>query len=97
MAAPPDVKSVFGKALDLEAPADRAAYLEQACGGDTALRGEVEGLLAALDRAGRFMSHPAVAPPDPAVPRSCTTTAPISRCEAPGAPRRPAPPRRLFD
>jgi eukaryotic-like serine/threonine-protein kinase len=69
MAASPDVKSVFGKALELEAPADRAAYLDQACGGDAALRGQVEGLLAALGKAGRFMSHPAVAPPDLAVPR----------------------------
>jgi serine/threonine protein kinase/Tfp pilus assembly protein PilF len=69
MAASPDVKSVFGKALELETPADRATYLDQACGGDAALRGEVEGLLAALGKAGRFMSHPAVAPPDVAAPR----------------------------
>jgi len=69
MAASPDVKSVFGKALELATPADRAAYLDQACGGDAALRGKVEGLLAALGKAGRFMSHPAVAPPDLALPR----------------------------
>jgi eukaryotic-like serine/threonine-protein kinase len=68
MAASTDVKSVFGKALELATPADRAAYLDQACGGDPALRGEVEGLLAALGQAGRFMSHPAVAPPDRAAP-----------------------------
>ena len=60
---------MFGKALELATPADRAAYLEQACGGDAALRGEVEGLLVALGKAGRFMSHPAVAPPDLAVAR----------------------------
>jgi serine/threonine protein kinase/tetratricopeptide (TPR) repeat protein len=66
MAVLPDVKSVFGKALELASPADRAAYLGEVCGGDSRLRGEVEGLLSALDRAGRFMSHPPAALPDPA-------------------------------
>ena len=68
MAASPDVKSVFGEALALTTPADRAAYLDRACGGDAALRGEVEGLLAALGKAGGFMSRPAVTPPEPVVP-----------------------------
>src|SRR5262245_30615737 len=40
-----DVKSIFGKALELSAPGERAAYLDQACGGDTGLRAEVESLL----------------------------------------------------
>lgn len=66
MAVSPDVKSVFGKALELESPAERTAYLDQVCGCDSTLRGEVEGLLSALDRAGRFMSHPAAALPDAA-------------------------------
>jgi len=68
MTSSPDVKSVFGKALELATPADRAAYLDQTCGRDAALRGEVEGLLAALGDAGGFMTHPAVAPPDLAAP-----------------------------
>jgi hypothetical protein len=54
------VKSIFGKALELPA-ADRAAYLDQACASDAALRAEVEGLLQALDAAGPFLNRP-VAP-----------------------------------
>ena len=48
MTAPADdVKAIFGKALELTAPAARAAYLDEACAGHPALRGEVEGLLQA--------------------------------------------------
>jgi len=31
---PPDVKSIFGRALEIESPAARAAYLAEACGTD---------------------------------------------------------------
>lgn len=53
-------KSIFGQALAIESPPQRAAYLDQACGGDAALRAEVEGLLAALEKAGAFLEKPAV-------------------------------------
>src|SRR5262245_23489437 len=56
-----DVKSIFGHALAIDTPAGRAAYLDKACGGDAALRAEVEGLLAANGRAGEFMRRPAAA------------------------------------
>jgi serine/threonine protein kinase/tetratricopeptide (TPR) repeat protein len=56
-----DAKSIFGKAQEFAAPALRAAYVEEACGGDAALRAEVERLLAAADEAGGFMAKPAVA------------------------------------
>jgi serine/threonine protein kinase/tetratricopeptide (TPR) repeat protein len=58
MTAPADVKTIFGKALELPSAADRAAYLDQACGGDAALRAEVEGLLQALEAAGPFLNRP---------------------------------------
>ena len=70
MATPADVKSVFGQAIELTAPADRMVYLDHACGGDAGLRREVEGLLEALGKAGRFMSHPAVPTLDDSVPSS---------------------------
>src|SRR5205823_2019302 len=54
-----DVKSIFGRAVELAAAADRAAYLDEACCGDAALRAEVEDLLGALDRAGGFLQRPA--------------------------------------
>ncbi|MFO0842572.1 MAG: tetratricopeptide repeat protein [Gemmataceae bacterium] len=52
-------KSIFGQALAIEAAAERAAFLERACGGDAGLRVEVEGLLAALAGAGDFLARPA--------------------------------------
>jgi serine/threonine protein kinase/WD40 repeat protein len=64
MAPSSDAKCIFGKALELPAPADRAAYLDQACGDNAALRSEVAGLLRALEKAGHFMSHPAFKPLD---------------------------------
>src|SRR5262245_53201422 len=60
-AAQPQAKSIFGKALAMDAAEERAAYLEQACGGNAALRAEVESLLAALENAGDFLKQPAVA------------------------------------
>ena len=40
------VKAVFDAARE-RPPAERASYLEAACGGDASLRAEVESLLAA--------------------------------------------------
>src|SRR5260370_12709124 len=56
--AGPDVKSIFGRALEIASPSGRTAYLQEACGNDDALRAEVEGLLQALDRAGPFLNRP---------------------------------------
>ena len=61
-AANPQAKSIFGHALALNTAEERAAYLAQACGDDTALRAEVESLLAALEGAGDFLSQPATPP-----------------------------------
>ena len=52
-----DVKAIFEKALGLTDPADRAAYVSEACGGNATLRAEVMGLLEAADRAGRFLNR----------------------------------------
>jgi serine/threonine protein kinase len=57
----PDVESIFGHALAIASAAARAAFLEEACGGDSKLRADVEGLLAASGRAGEFMRRPAAA------------------------------------
>jgi serine/threonine-protein kinase len=56
-----EVKSIFGEAVEIRSPAERAAYLDQACGGDSRLRAEVESLLQAKQDAGRFLSGPASA------------------------------------
>ena len=52
------VKDVFGRALDVPA-GQRAAWLDAECAGDTALRREIESLLAADAEAGTFISTPA--------------------------------------
>jgi Tol biopolymer transport system component len=55
----PRVKRVLDGALACD-DADKAAYLEQACGPDQALRAQVETLLAARERAATFLETPAV-------------------------------------
>ncbi len=53
------IKEIFEAALG-RPPDERSAYIEQACAGDHALRQEVASLLAAHERAGRFLEEPAV-------------------------------------
>jgi len=60
-------QSIFGEALECASPAEQAAYLDRACGGDTALRARVEALLRAHQKAGHFLQGPS-APAD----GSCT-------------------------
>ena len=53
------VKELLHSALQRE-PAERVAYLEEACRGDASLRKEVEALLASYERAGSFFEIPAM-------------------------------------
>src|SRR5271170_6617769 len=65
MPQPPDREiEVFNAALELPA-AERAAYLDQACAGDDALRQRVEEFLQAEGKVGAFLKSPAVVPPGP--------------------------------
>ena len=57
----PDIKTIFGKALEIYSDADRAAFLAAACAGNAALCCEVESLLAALHKAGSYLEAPAAA------------------------------------
>jgi eukaryotic-like serine/threonine-protein kinase len=50
-------ETIFSAAL-LRAPSERAAYLDQACAGDTALRQRVQDLLEAQPQLGSFMEDP---------------------------------------
>jgi Tol biopolymer transport system component/serine/threonine protein kinase/tetratricopeptide (TPR) repeat protein len=54
------IEGVFDAAADL-APAERDAYLAEACGGDAELRRQVELLIRSHDAAGSFIEEPAVA------------------------------------
>jgi serine/threonine protein kinase/Tfp pilus assembly protein PilF len=68
-----DLKSIFGKALELSSDSERAAYLDRACQGDAGLRAEVESLLQAREKAGAFLagsaSDPATTCDEPIVER----------------------------
>jgi serine/threonine protein kinase len=53
-------QSIFLAALDIGDPTDRLAYVDKACGEDSALRRQVMSLLAAHERSGEFLDVPAV-------------------------------------
>src|SRR5439155_6221909 len=55
------------RALECASPAERDRYLSEACGGNDALRAEVEALLRAHARAGSFLG-PAAHADDPSGP-----------------------------
>jgi eukaryotic-like serine/threonine-protein kinase len=55
---PESVAELFEAALALK-PSEREAFLDQTCGRDSALRQNIENLLAQDARAGSFLQHPA--------------------------------------
>ncbi len=55
------IKQVFDRVVELP-PAERSSVLERLCGGDKALREEVERVLVSDNSAGTFMEKPAAAP-----------------------------------
>jgi len=64
-------RDIFAEALERPAGDARSAYLDQACGGDTALRARLESVLAHHEGNDSFLEEPPTevirfAPPDPA-------------------------------
>jgi WD40 repeat protein/serine/threonine protein kinase len=51
-------RSIFAAALDIADPAERAAYLDKACGGQGDLRQHLDELLAAQAKLGSFLADP---------------------------------------
>lgn len=51
-------ETIFTTALDKRTPAERSAFLDEACGGDAALRQRVEALIAAHEQADNFLELP---------------------------------------
>ncbi|AMV37862.1 hypothetical protein [Planctomyces sp. SH-PL62] len=96
-------RDLFLEALERSDPADRAAYLDRACGADAATRSRVEALLAALEAAGGFLATPVPAEDDAVAateavgpasgPSPGLTTAPDLAATADHGPA-PAPPGR---
>jgi hypothetical protein len=51
-------RSIFDAALDIADPAQRAAYLDNACADQAELRRRIDELLAAQENPGSFMARP---------------------------------------
>src|SRR5262249_21663216 len=73
--------TLFGEALELASAAERAAYLDRACGSDQALRQEVEALLEAHAKVGRFLD-----PKDAAANAAANAASSATGAEADPAP-----------
>ncbi|HEX8737512.1 MAG TPA: protein kinase [Pyrinomonadaceae bacterium] len=77
------IVEIFEQAVEL-APAKRAEFLDAACGGDDAMRGEVEAMLAADENAQDFIETPAAADAslslfDKNIPANTQTIAPVGQ------------------
>jgi serine/threonine protein kinase len=78
----PEANDLFLNALEIRSLAERAAYLDQACGGDAALQAQVEALLSASARAGSFLEQPVL--DQFTGPEAAGTLAAASPAEGPG-------------
>jgi tetratricopeptide (TPR) repeat protein len=63
-------RSIFLVAVEIDSPAERAAFLDRACAGNQALRAEVEALLQAHDKPQRLLDAPVVGAPTTDEPSS---------------------------
>ncbi len=82
------IERLFEQALELP-QGERTAFLTRACGDDVELRGEVESLLGAHDRAGSFLEQPAIPTSPGATPHTPTPHTPTPRTPTPRTPTSP--------
>jgi serine/threonine protein kinase/lipopolysaccharide biosynthesis regulator YciM len=78
------VKAVFDHALEIDTPAERRAYLDDACAGQPDLRLHVESLLSAFAAAGSFLDQPAAVALDTPVSAATPVPAPAGTVAAEG-------------
>src|SRR5437660_402212 len=57
-----NAEEILLAAVGKKTPAERAAYLDGACGSDAGMRALVEGLLKSHDQAGSFLEQPLFEP-----------------------------------
>ncbi len=69
-------RDIFLAATDIQDPAARQAYLDEACGDNAALRVAVEALLASHEQAGSFLEKPLV---DEVLQAPAATFAPLDQ------------------
>jgi hypothetical protein len=81
-------RDIFTAARQLTDPAGRAAYLEEACGGDAGLRDRVEALLQAHEQPNSLLDAPAAELLDSRV--AATRSHQVAGTEAGGPARTPA-------
>jgi serine/threonine protein kinase/lipopolysaccharide biosynthesis regulator YciM len=62
--SPDRIESLFAAAVALATPAARAAFLDEACANDPALRARLDALLRAHDRANPLLDQPGVIDPE---------------------------------
>src|SRR6516164_3031741 len=67
------IMTIFSGALDRDSGPERAAYLDEACGGDAALRERVEALLRAHEQVGGFLEPRGTDALDPSPAASAAT------------------------
>ena len=77
-------EQILVAALEIASPTERRAYLDHECTGQSALRAEVESLLAAHAKAGTFLQNPAPGAPL-GVPSACNPVAEPAEAGAQGA------------
>jgi eukaryotic-like serine/threonine-protein kinase len=58
-------QSIFIEALEKETPAERAAFLDSVCAGDSALRERIERLLRRHEQDDSFLTQPLLPPTPP--------------------------------
>jgi hypothetical protein len=81
-------RDVFIAALQIASPAARGDFLAGACAGEDTMRRQVETLLAAHDRAGRFLEGPLVIPVDTVLDAARSTDAETDGAGSDGPPPR---------
>lgn len=90
-------QAIFLAALERDNPAERAAYLQYACGDDVRLRKRVEALLRSHDQAGSFLGLPAAEQVVRNSEKSKAASAQTTRCmRAPQLPERRSLPFRRW-
>jgi eukaryotic-like serine/threonine-protein kinase len=87
---PNAAKAIFMAALEKADPAERAAYVAEACGGDAGLRRRVEELVKAHEAPGSFLRPPVATPAETgsALPDAAGATGSQQRTVSPGDPAR---------
>ncbi|MDB5347353.1 MAG: prkC 13 [Schlesneria sp.] len=82
---PISAKSLFLQAMELPTAAERAAFLDRACGGQAALKARVEGLIRTAEEADSLLDNPATQIGSDISDRSSVSLDFLKPCNTPGS------------